>query len=323
MRTATGISGLLEVSPGATMDAGQEGIILRSTAADRTGMIAALDPTASILGRIGLERFMEPRQRYRYISQPFNDVRFGDLAAQFPMWNGYQFRYDESVTGYKDSGWVRISMDALLQPGVGYITWPSSAIYWKPVTWTTYGRLVPGVNRDAVEVPVTFTPSPAPAFSNDGWNLVGNPYPSAIRWSLDPKCWSDGKGGPARNIYPVVYLRDTQTGGVRTYNAATGIGDISGGTGIIASGQAFWVHTTAPDPTLVIHEAAKVREGGIFNRAAASPPAFQFTVINGASSSSAFLIDLPATGAGFDQGIDAMALPDTLLSVGFVGEEKQ
>ncbi|MFM7327782.1 MAG: hypothetical protein ACKO3B_03520, partial [Bacteroidota bacterium] len=82
-------------------------------------------------------------------------------------------------------------------------------------------------------------------------------------------------------------------------------------------------HTTAPDPTLVIHEAAKAREGGIYNRAAASPPAFQFTVINGQSSSSAFLIDLPSTGAGFDQGIDSMALPDTLLSVGFVGEEKQ
>ena len=324
LKTAIGISGLLEVSAGAALDAGQGGIILRSTGSDRTGMIAKLEPTAAILGRVGLERYMEPRQRYRYISQPFSSVTFRELAAQFPMWNGYQFRYDESVTGYKDNGWVSMSTDEVLKPGVGYITWPSSSIYWKPVTWTTYGSMTSGVNRDAVDLEVTHTASPVPAFSNDGWNLVGNPYPASIQWSLAPDSWSDGKGGPARNIHPVVYLRDTMTGGVRTFNAATGIGDISGGTGIIASGQAFWVHTTGPDPKLVIHEAAKVREGGVYNRSAVNaPPAFRLTVMDQGAFSSAFLIDLPFTGAGFDDQADAIALPDTVLSVGFVGAGDQ
>ncbi len=313
------LTGVLDVQSGAHLNVGDAGLTLRSTAQDKVGRVGPLDERATINGTVIQERYMSPRYAYRYIAQPFSGVTFNDIASGFPWSPGYLFRYDETVLGYKDYGWSGMSGNDHMEPGTGYIAWPSRAAYSWPVVWRSAGKLEFGINRDMVKFRVRHTASPEPKFSNDGWNLLGNPYPSPVKWSLDPDQWSDGDGGSMKNIHPVLLMRNPETGGVLSYNPLTGLGDISGGTGIIASGQAFWVHTTGPDPRLAVHEAAKATEGGRYYRSTVSgPPALQVSVTDIDRTASAFLIDPSEMNGLRSESMEAIQLPDTLFSVSLV-----
>lgn len=91
--------------------------------------------------------------------------------------------------------------------------------------------------------------------TNDGFNLVGNPYPSAIDWEL-----SGGNGSAIglTNINPTIYILDPVTKNYGTYTK----GGISTGsaTQYIASGQGFFVKANGINPTLTFTEAAKATD---------------------------------------------------------------
>ncbi len=71
---------------------------------------------------------------------------------------------------------------------------------------------------------------------NFGWNLIGNPYPSALDFS-DPSIL-------LHNVNPSIYFRPVDGGSPYAFNRNTGIGVPLGTTGIIPSMQAFWVQVT-------------------------------------------------------------------------------
>jgi hypothetical protein len=71
------------------------------------------------------------------------------------------------------------------------------------------------------------------AGSNNGWNLVANPYPSAIDWDA-------AAGWTKTNVGGTIYTYDGAAKGWRTYNSATGTGT-NGGTNIVPMGQGFFV----------------------------------------------------------------------------------
>lgn len=72
---------------------------------------------------------------------------------------------------------------------------------------------------------------------NDGWNLVGNPYPSPINWANVTRT----------NLSQFYYIYNPQTG---SYIAKNGNQEI-------ASGQAFFVQAIAANPTLTFTESCK------------------------------------------------------------------
>jgi len=72
---------------------------------------------------------------------------------------------------------------------------------------------------------------------NDGWNLVGNPYPSPINWANVTRT----------NLSQFYYIYNPQTG---SYVAKNGNQEI-------ASGQAFFVQAIAANPTLTFTESCK------------------------------------------------------------------
>ncbi len=67
-----------------------------------------------------------------------------------------------------------------------------------------------------------------------GWNLVGNPYPSAIDWEAS-------SGWTKTAVNPTIYIH--KTNGWASYNAGSQTGN-NGGSRNIASGQAFFVEQT-------------------------------------------------------------------------------
>ncbi|RYE36870.1 MAG: T9SS type A sorting domain-containing protein [Sphingobacteriaceae bacterium] len=91
--------------------------------------------------------------------------------------------------------------------------------------------------------------------SNDGFNLIGNPYPSAVDWEL-----SGGSGSAIAltNINSTIYILDPVTKNYGTYTkGGTSTGSA---TQYIASGQGFFVKANAANPVITFTEAAKASD---------------------------------------------------------------
>src|SRR5690606_15498690 len=119
-------------------------------------------------------------------------------------------------------------------------------------------------------LPVTFTSSPSP--TSDGWNLVGNPYPSTIDWNA-------ASGWTKTNMGGSIYIRDNEIGQYATWNGTVGT---NGGSRYIPTGQAFWVQASGSGPALSVTESVKVAgQSTTFFRAAALENLLRITLQKG------------------------------------------
>ncbi len=203
-------------------------ITLLSTAAQT----AFIDGSGSgqVNGNITMQRYLPSGFGYKYFSSPFLAAtvnEFGDdmdLAATFPT----IYRYDESRVS---SGWVSyITTTNVLNPLEGYTVNFGSGTAANTVDVTGV------VNNGSLL---------ATLYNNNntytkGFNLVGNPYPSAIDWDAS-------SGWTKTNIddalyYFVASITDQYRGTYSTYiNSVSSDGSA---TNIIPSMQGFFVHVT-------------------------------------------------------------------------------
>lgn len=108
------------------------------------------------------------------------------------------------------------------------------------------------LNGGTVSLPVSYTNGPDP--DDNGFNLVGNPFPISIDW--------EGPGWTKTNMNDAIYIWDPNAnGGTGAYKQrVAGVGDP---INVIAPFQGFWVQANAPDPVLEVSEDAMV-DGGSF-----------------------------------------------------------
>lgn len=93
---------------------------------------------------------------------------------------------------------------------------------------------------------------------NDGWNLLANPYPSAIDWD-------DAAGFNKVGLNDAIYAYDPVLGQYSSYVNGISIGSLNAQ---IAPGQAFWVKSNLLSPSFSINEKAKTNNSGVFMRSA-------------------------------------------------------
>jgi trimeric autotransporter adhesin len=224
--------------------------------------IAALPSGASVTGNITVQRYISQENRvYRYISTPVSNTSVSDWQDDFAITGNFggastsdpetgetticglaikpstpsMYTYNESVAGVQDYGWVAYAGGSI-QTGRGYAPFIRESCYREVIIDVT-GT----VNQGNISLPVSYTNSGTP--DGDGWNLVGNPYPSAIRWDTDGNGWSIGA-----DVSSSVLVRDNISGNF--------IPVIAGGE--IAQGQAFWVKANGSASSVTIQESAKV-----------------------------------------------------------------
>ncbi len=229
--------------------------------------IAALPAGASVTGNVTVQRYMSIEgpnsgRIYRYISSPVQSAPVSQIQNFIPVTgtftgtspcsgcgtNQSMFSYDETViTGDLNAGYVDFP-DALnsetFAVGVGYAIFIRGNV--APVSSAgsaLYQLRGPIISGDRT-LPVSFNSSGT--LANDGWNLVGNPYPSTIDW--------DAGGWTKINIDDAIYMRDNATGLMASYVGGMGA---NGGSNNISSGQAFWVKGTGGTPVLETTEAIK------------------------------------------------------------------
>ncbi|MEI7660586.1 MAG: T9SS type A sorting domain-containing protein [Bacteroidota bacterium] len=94
----------------------------------------------------------------------------------------------------------------------------------------------------------------------DGYNLIGNPYPSSTDWS--------SAGWVRTNVDPVKYSFNINQ--YQTYNAVTGE-STNGGDKYVRPEQGFFVHVTDNTPgTVSVDNSARVHTTGAYNKNASS-----------------------------------------------------
>jgi len=137
---------------------------------------------------------------------------------------------DGEVYKYITTTWsAPLPSNEILSAGVGYAAWNSSGSEF----------IFRGSINNDLSYPFSATRTITPK-NNFGWNLAGNPYPSAIDWNLVTK----------NNMTNAFWVVLNETGGFGTFNGnselGTNVSEIYPSE--IPSGHAFWTQVLLPDP---------------------------------------------------------------------------
>ena len=164
------------------------------------------------------------------------------------------------------------------------------------------------LNTGAQSVALTYTPG-IPGTGGNGWNLVGNPYPSAIDWDA-----VTGWTIPAGMDSSIYFWNNTLDGGLGNYMYYIGAGGtnhgtgVNGGTNIIPAMQGFFVKTTAAGSLAMANTVRVNNTVTPFYKSEPTVPFLRLLVNSGNYSDETVVrFDANAT-AGADNAYDAWKL---------------
>jgi hypothetical protein len=177
----------------------------------------------------------------RYVSGNFwHMVSSPVQSAKVSVFNNMWIRdYDESKNVW---GSFIVSPAQALVVGKGYSVWT----YEEAETRTFQGK----INNENISLPVTHHKDSGLPPSMWGYNLVGNPYPSAIKWSPnDNTMWE------RVNVTNNIQMFSGEAGNYIVYNPNYGM---SSENSEIALGQSFFIQTSNSNPSLIIKKGARL-----------------------------------------------------------------
>jgi hypothetical protein len=216
------------------------------------------------------------------------------LGIPFDSSNNLVFRH-YSVSWYDEPShrmrMISVTSDSsLTTPMLGYAafsteTQPDSLVLEMAGRFNTGGRSIP-LTR-------TWDPGSTPP-SYDGWNLVGNPYPSGTDW--------ESPGWDLSNVDPVAYFFDGVN--YRPFNRNNQYGN---GTRFIPPLQGFFVHVTGgTGGMLSVSNIARVHTNQPFYKDYPADPDLMVVQVagNGYADETWIHFD-PGSSAGFDTWSDA------------------
>ncbi|RZJ73313.1 choice-of-anchor D domain-containing protein [Flavobacterium sp.] len=185
-----------------------------------------------------------PGWRFDY-SWTFNTANYSDVTG--PNGTGPADGFDDN-----NDTWIHAGAGATMIPGKCYVVMTPTNLGTYPATATA--TFSGAVNNGIISFPISLSANPAD--NGDDYNLVGNPYPSAL--FADPFInlntnisgtllfWTHST--PVSNTAPGPYQSNFVTTDYAMYNLSGGVASSNGGaqpTGYIASGQGFFVEAEA------------------------------------------------------------------------------
>ena len=248
------ISGALTLTNG-TFNNSSNTFTFISTATG-TARIAPVAGTANYTGNITMQRFAPgPKTGWAQLGTPIQGATLAQWQDNFAT-SGYTgatgsvggfvsvWTYNESTPGLFDApGSYTPATNVTNSIPVGRGFW----IYLGTATINTANITIDVTGQPQVgnfSFNPSYTNSGSP--TNDGFNLVANPYPSAIDW-LSPN-WTK------TNINNAIYMYQADNG---QYASFVGGIATNGGSRFIASSQGFYIQANAASPVLNITENAK------------------------------------------------------------------
>jgi hypothetical protein len=174
------------------------------------------------------------------------------------------YAYDESATGDLQAGYVAPAnqSDALPHGEGRFVYVYEDDDFMTPEVDGGFPKALSAVSTPVApsatfSFAISYTDDPGQPASEDGWNLLGNPFPQALDWDA---VTIGGSLDAAVYAYDPAYLG----GSYRTYSG--GVGSLT--DGILAMGQGFWAHATGGDATLAAPPASRANGGTLLRSAA-------------------------------------------------------
>lgn len=229
-----------------------------------TGSIGPMNGTV-LIGNVTQQRFVPAGQTdWRFISSPMDGMTLNDLnddlvTSGFPGADKPNlsfisaYSYFESRPGSIENGFVAATnITNPLTPGNGYYIYSGDSAQG-PGAFTL--DFTGSVNQGQFELPLSYTNNGAPIW--DGFNLIGNPYPSSIDFSKLDLNQTDAK----------YWIYDPVSGNSDMWNQKAGVG-LMRANGKITSVQGFFVKARGAGASVVINEGDKTTGGnGVFLQA--------------------------------------------------------
>jgi fibronectin-binding autotransporter adhesin len=224
---ALNISGVVLVSSGTLASGGN--LTLLSTAT-QTALVNG-SGSGSISGNVTMQRYLDTSYGYRYLSSPFTDATIGQLGSYLTLQDTtfptvYRYLENDSTNGYI----VDTAAADTMKVANGYAC--NFGTSFSPETIALTGVVNNGT--------LSYTFYNHNKTYTLGYNLIGNPYPSPIDWSISG-------GVTTTNIdNALYYFNNSDT------NRYTGVYDswVSGvssdgrASSVIPSMQGFFVHVS-------------------------------------------------------------------------------
>ncbi len=233
-------------------------LILESTGSTYTASIVDLNTDNQILigGKAHVERFIVANNDYHYISSPMPNQ---DISGVLPS-SSYRYYYEEPLGADNQmDGWQWATGN--FEPARGYAVYSTNdfMLIFEGSTLNsgTYQRTV--TLTDGQEI-----------FENRGYNLLGNPYPSAI----DANAFIDENSSVIEGT--LYFWNDANGDGTfvhedyATWNGSgsTGVGGGQRPNGKVAAHQGFMVKSQVPSGTVVFKNYMRDTENTQFFRPA-------------------------------------------------------
>lgn len=248
------ISGFLKLINGTFTNTGVD-LTLISTASG-TARINAIPATANFVGNITLQRFAPgPLTGWALLGTPIQGATIASWTDDFAT-SGFPgstdaslsfisiYDYDETAPGLFDDPASYIpannTSNALTIGKAKWVYLGTGQVNTANITIDVTGQ--PHVGN--FNFGVTYTNSGNPL--DDGFNLIANPYPSAIDWLS--VAWTK------TNVNNAIYMFQADNGQYTSF--VNGIAT-NGGSRFIASSQGFYVQTNAANPVLSATENVK------------------------------------------------------------------
>lgn len=286
------ITGTLQVDSG-LFDANGNAVVLVSNTSG-TARLGPVGVNGAYAGDLTIQRYIPGGVTdWRLLTSPVSGIDFNSwkddfFTAGFPGSNYPPFYVNNvlwpSIRKYDETNTGTLSSDGLI--GIGNIT---DAITvgrgFAAYSGTTLGGTTPFTidmtgaptvaNNTPFTLPMSYTSTGTPAV--DGLNLVGNPLPSPIDFSLV------ARGADVDDFY---YIYKPGAGTNAVWDEANSLGTL-GTNGNIQSSQAFWLHATGSNLITTVDESAKVLEpsaGGIFSQQVDARPKVRLRLNNTANA---------------------------------------
>lgn len=242
-----------------TFDVSADSLILLSNAS-RTARVGPVQTGASMSGHYTKQRYVSGTDSWRLLTSPMSSADIEGWNDDFTMsgfpgsdhagWSWVSlYYYDESNTGISDYGWTApTNTSNALTPGKGYFAWVGENL-GDNIAITL--DLTSGLTSGTQNITATYTDGPEDD-NHDGWNLIGNPYPSDIFWN--------GNINLSGTLTQYAYLYNPSTSNYDVIDTSSGAS--------IPSHQGFWVKVAAGsgthNETITFEEQNKAADGNNF-----------------------------------------------------------
>lgn len=321
------ITSILDVDAGDFRVTGTGEVTLLSNASG-TAQLDEMEAGADYIGALNVQRFLAlGNDGWREVTSPVSGTSLsnwqddgviftGFTGANFDASNWYgwvnSYTYVEgNANGVRNDGWVASS-------NTSDATSPTSGhrIYMGNGGTLNLTLAVKGNPNKGLQMISVSNGGGGSGDDQNGWNLIGNPYPCTIDWN----------SLATSNIDGAYWIWNATAGNYGIYQNGAGTGT-NGVDSHIAHSQAFWVHCSAGSGSIFFSEGNKVRNDKAFVKSSVNDEFVRVKLSNAVNTyyDEAIILFNDNATTNYDNGIDQnklySELSDLAPSLAFVTDD--